>query len=706
MKAVRGIFWFLLIPVVSVAHTFQIFEENGKVGLKNEQGVVMIPAQYESLGWSDGTFAVVNQVTGYQLKGKWGLIGLDNKKIAPAHFESLLPGEGSVLIAQRKADRSIRVMTGCVTTQGKEVIPFMYDGIRVQGMRAIVFTKIGSQYKFGVVDLEHKTIIPQQYKSIQSMGSLRFAVENFDHKIALFADQGKQLTDFIIDSLSAFRKNYAVIYQNNLQGIVDRDGDIRIEPRYREVRLDDAGTIRVRDADTWLLIDGKNTTHKSIVADNLIPLAENRLLVATASQWQLTNNSFAPLSANKFSWVGAFEKANAVVHVRGKSGVINTQGDFVIKPLYDSLIRISHHYLAMQRQHSKTAWMLLDTIGNVLSDRSYDAMVPLNGTFLTVRNRGYAGAINLQGDEVIACTYDSLLQTRDELLVVKFRGQYGIITLAEEWKVTPRNNKLMLLGDGRYLELTTKTKFLKSLNGTVIYFTDNPLDIHDTHFVEHLPSGTVWKIDRDGRIVDRQLHPEEQIETISEEHEGYRAIMKDGRAGFVDSQGRLRIANRYEAVRAFHEGLAPMKIRGHWGYLNKEDKIAIQPVYDEVSFFSNGFAYVKQKGLFGIIDKYGKEVLPVRYEAATILPTGNVLIMLNGLAGLANASGKVLIQPRYQHLQDVGEGYTIVNRDGKYGVVTYQGISTIPLMYDYIRYDPFQKLFLVQKKSSWQEIKF
>lgn len=704
MRAVRCIFWFLLIPIVSAANTFQVFQENGKVGLRNEQGQVLIPAQYEALGWSDGKFSVIDKVTGYQLKGQWGLISLDNKKIAPAHFESIVPGEGSLLIAQQKPVRSLRVATGCINTLGKEVIPFQYDGIKLKGLRAIVFTKIGNQFKYGLIDLENKTIIPQQYKNIQSVGSLRFAVENFENKIALFADQGKQITEFTIDSLSSFKKNYSVLYQNKKQGIINRDGEIKVTPIYREVEITDAGTIRVREEDVWYFIDGKNNTLRTTIADQILPVTNNLMLLTKGAQMQFVDADLNPLTKNEFSYVGAFQKGKAIVHSNKHQGVVNMTGEFIIQPVYDSVRRTDRNYIVAQKQSNKLTWLLLDTLGNRLSQKTYDDIQPLNGKYFAARYRGYAGALNLEGKEVIAFAYDSMLQTRDELVVVKFRGQYGIISLAEEWKVTPRNHKLMLLGDDRYMEITTKTNFLKSLNGTVIYFTDNPLDIFDTHFIEHLPSGTLWKIDRDGRIVDRQVQPEEPLEMIGEESEGYRAIKKNGQYGFVDSQGRLRIANRYEAVRPFHEGLAPMKIRGHWGFLNKEDKIAIQPVYDEVSFFVNGFAYVSQKGMYGIIDKTGKQVLPVRYEEATILPTGNVLIKLNGLMGLADATGKVLIQPRYHHVQDVGSGYTIVDRDGKFGVVTYQGLSTIPLMYDFIRYNSFAKQFLVLKRSTWKDV--
>src|SRR5204862_7819841 len=97
-----------------------------------------------------------------------------------------------------------------------------------------------------------------------------------------------------------------------------------------------------------------------------------------------------------------------------------------------------------------------------------------------------------------------------------------------------------------------------------------------------------------GLIVDRQVQPV-AVEKFSDESEGLRAIKKDGLYGFIDSRGRLRIANRYEDVKSYSETLAAAKIRGRWGFINHEDKIAIQPAFEEVSSFKNGFALVKQK---------------------------------------------------------------------------------------------------------------
>ena len=181
--------------------------------------------------------------------------------------------------------------------------------------------------------------------------------------------------------------------------------------------------------------------------------------------------------------------------------------------------------------------------------------------------------------------------------------------MREEWIVTPRPYKLKLLTEQRFIEITPRQTFLKSIDGNIIYFSENAVECSAEHLLEYLPSGNIWEINLDGIIVNRQVHPEGSIEEIFKESEGLRAIKKNGQYGFVDSQGRLRIANRYDDIRSFSEGLAAMKIRGKWGFINHEDKIAVQPIYEEVTAFHHGRSIVKQKGLIGMIDMSGKQLL-------------------------------------------------------------------------------------------------
>lgn len=705
MKCVFCFFGVLLSTFFSAANGFSVFEENGKAGLRNDQGKVVIPARFEKLGWSDGNFSVVNAVTGYKLNGKWGIITVENHTVTKPEFEDIFPADATLIFARKKSIASLRIVTGCLNASGKEIIPFEYDGIALSGFRAIVFTKVGNQYRYGLIDLENKTLIPQQYSGIHSIGSLRYAVENFDNKVALFTENGKQVTGFTIDSLSLFKKDYAVIYQGTQQGLIDRQGQIKLEPSYRLVNIRDDGSVTARQSDDWLFLDGQNKLHQKLQGDSVVAIGKNLLKVSTAGLIQLEDYALKPFFASNFSSLGKFVRGKTLFSKDKKLGVINQNGKILIEAKYDNLVIDHPYYITNTRHEGKDNWIVLDSLGKPLHTKPYSRILPFTGQLFPVVVRNYWGAINATGKEVVACTYDSILQQLHENMVVKFHGQYGIINQREEWKVTPRTSKLRLVSADRFVERAGKNTYLKSLDGNVIYFSENPMVINDQHIIEQLPSGTLWEIDLNGVIVNRQVQPEGAIEKIYPASEGLRAIKKNGQFGFVDAQGRLRVANRYDGIQPFSESLAAIKIRGKWGFIGHDDHIAIQPVYEEVTPFKNGFSLVKQKGFQGVIDKSGALILPVRYERVSILPHGNMLIQQDKLLGLADAKGRVLINPKYNSLEDLNNNYVIVERDGQYGVITLQGISTIPLMYDHIGYDPYNNFFIALKKAEWKEIK-
>jgi hypothetical protein len=720
MDSVRRIFFVFLIFISfeslysgtgqvfygsSNVNTFSLFEENGKVGLKNDQGQILIPAQYDAIGWSNGEFSVVSNVTGYRASGRWGLINIQNSKLTKPEFEDLSPGEGTLIVARKKIPGTVRVQAGCINTSGKEVIPFQYDGLRISAFRAIVYKRTGNQFKHGLIDFENKLLIPLTYQNIYPLGSLRYGVENFENKTAIFSEDGKQISNFLIDSLSSFKKDYAIFYQNQRQGLIDRQGQIKLEPTFREITINDDGSIRTRQSDAWLFLDGENKLMRQINADSVTVAGMDLLKIKTAGKIQLTDRGFKPVINQLYSFIGPYKKGKAFFRNGNKTGIIDRSGKVIIKPLYSS-IEVDRDFLrAVQRIDGKDRWVLLDTVGQSITTRNYEYIGPYNGNYFPIKNRGYWGALSREGKEIVACVHDSFLQNLNDFIVVKFKGSYGIINLKEEWIATPQSSLIRLLNGDRYLLISPKTKFLKSMNGQVIYFSDNTLDASSDHLLEHLPSGAVWKIDLNGVIVDRFIVPE-AVDEIYSESEGLRAIKKDGRYGFIDNRGRLRIANRYEAVKSFSETLAAARILGKWGFINHADAIAIQPVYDEVFPFKNNLAVVKQKELVGLVDTKGKLVLPIRYDSIVVLNGKRELVKQNNFWGLADSGGKMIINPKYDVLTDLNNGYVIVARDGKFGLLTLDGLSTIPLLYDGLSFDPYHNQYIAVKKAVWDTVRF
>lgn len=112
------IFFGLYFSLLSTnAANYQLFEENGKYGLKDEGGKVIITPAFEGLGWSDGSFSVIGQVTGYKTQQRWGLINLKAQRITQADYLTLLPSGGDRIIAKKQVD-AITTKIGCIDLKG------------------------------------------------------------------------------------------------------------------------------------------------------------------------------------------------------------------------------------------------------------------------------------------------------------------------------------------------------------------------------------------------------------------------------------------------------------------------------------------------------------------------------------------------------------------------------------------------------------
>lgn len=688
-----------LFSLTAVAEPYARFEENGKFGLKNESGQVVIPATYDALGWSNGSFSVTEKVTGYKLGGTWGIVNVNNEHVTKADYLSLNPAEGSLIVATKKTS-AIAVSAGLINTEGKTIIPFTYAGVKVHSLRIVAFIREGNQFKHGLINLDNKVLIPFQYKNIYPIGSLRYAVEAFTGKIALYSEGGKEISGFTIDSLSSFKNNLAIIYENGKQGLINREGQLKSEAKYREIQITAEG-VRARMPDEWLVMTAENKTTDVIEGDSILWLNEDRYKIRSGAQSWLADKNLKKITTESVEDIYPLQNGLAIFKSPSGYGVMKKNGGILFKPVFK---KISFEDDFILTQDGNSNWSLRDTTGLLRTSKAYDIILKEHKGLFAAMRKNHWGAIDRMGREVVACVYDSVLQTGEDQLAVKFKGLFGIINTKEEWLVYPQPNRVMLLNKDRYFKKVSKTLFLISFDGTVLYFTDNPIKVNAGNFTEYVSTGGNWTIDFDGKIVSRQLPPTEVTEKIFPASEGLRGIKRNGKYGFIDDLGRLRVANRYEDIKPFSEGLAAMKIRNKWGFINRDEKIVIQPAYEDAAPFSNDHSIIKQKGFYGYMDNEGRVVLPARYDAVEVLKTKRLLLTLNKLKGLADENGNVLLHPKYEAIHDIGNGYIVVRQDGKYGLATLKGLNTIPQIYDYMMFDAENDRYLALRKSEWKNL--
>ncbi len=683
------------------ADPYVIFSDNGKMGIKDELGQVVLPPSFDALGWSDGSFSVIGNVTGYRMNNRWGILTLKHEYITTADYESLVYGGADNIIARKRINPA-QTKTGCINFRGEIKIPFQYEGISIYGLCAIVFNLSNARYVYGLIDLENQVLIPVRYKNIYPLGTLRYAVENEAGKIALHGEDGKPITEFQIDSISQFRNSKAVVYENLKQGLIDRDGVIKLKSMYRSIEITEENNVQVQPPHEWFFISSKNEIVNRYEADELSPVNENLFLIKTSGRYGLIDNDLKIVSPVRYERITPIGNDMYLIRQAGKMGVIKTDNTLVIPAVYDSL---SAHDSILRAFKKIEGWSLIDLNNKTLTPKNYDWIgQPINNLFPAMNNH-YRGAISTTGDEIIHCVFDSLVEISHDLLVVKFKNQFGIINRREDWLVAPQTERIHLINEQVYAQHQFPNIFLKNFTREIVYFTDNRLEFKQNFFIEYLTDGTEKTIDYQGILINRLNPPAvSNVERVFQSSEGFRGIKRDDKFGFIDERGRLRIANRYDDIDEFHEGLASFKLLGKWGFINTSDQIIINPNYEKAGHFQRGHAVVSRNGKSGVIDKKGNTILAFQYDSIHVLTSHKFLLFAGGQRGLAEMNGSILIDARFDQLTELDNDLVLVGVDGKFGAVTTTGLNIIPITYESLSYDKNRNQFLALKKSEWKEV--
>ena len=84
----------------------------------------------------------------------------------------------------------------------------------------------------------------------------------------------------------------------------------------------------------------------------------------------------------------------------------------------------------------------------------------------------------------------------------------------------------------------------------------------------------------------------EDIDIISSD--GLTAFKKDGKWGFVNSEGKIKIKAEYDEARSFSNGLAAVCKDDKWGFINEDGKVVIEYQFIDADYFnSEGNCFVK-----------------------------------------------------------------------------------------------------------------
>jgi hypothetical protein len=727
-----------ILPLFAIAggeDEYEIIEKDQKKGLVNKKGRVLIPPEYDDLGWTNGSTMLLDNVIGFRKNELWGILNTKNEKISEPVYTSLTRFNESWIVASKKLPYNSNIVFGVINAKGKAVIAFKYQQIRVYGDQLIASLNVEGAFRHGVLDDKAKPVLPVKYDKIEVLTDQLYEV-HLDDLIAVFNQDGENLTGFSLDSANLINKTFVLTYQNGKLGLIGNNGSSIIAPAYKSISIENEG-IKGRKFRNWQVFDEENHLRANYHYDEVVPKGKSLYRVTVGDAEALMHASDSLLTRFSNFEIQAHFGAWVFVKKGGKSGVLQLNGKMFLEPVYDSVRYENGVFLVKLKTGGERGWSMIDGQGKRKTDLVYQELDWIGDAYFEARRNNYWGIVNSLGKEIIYCKYDSIVQYTEGKLLVKFLGEDGILNMDGSWEILPQKKDIEIVDPMRYLIRSPYGSFVAFYPDTKDFTAEYFLYKHGDRYLEKTRDLKFGLLDEYGqRIIKPEfdeiselqddsiyfarsekghafitksgavlIKNDDRFQEIRDMEEAFIGVKIDDRWGFVDINGKLRIANQYENIGPFNEGLAPIKILGRWGYIDKREDIVVQPRYDTVYRFQGGLCEVKKKGKYGLINAKGQITLECEYDAIKRIKNGGFLIERDGKTGLVNNEGRLLILPRFDQVTDLNNGFVIASRKGKYGLMSNDGMSIIPMIYEKLIYDRINDLYLAASPAEWEEIR-
>ena len=411
------------------------------------------------------------------------------------------------------------------------------------------------------------------------------------------------------------------------------------------------------------------------------------------------------------------------VYTEEKWGVIDTNGDIVIKPIYEEMIIVPNSQKAVficsydvNMNNGTFKTKVLNEKGDEIFT-SYDEVTMFDNhdksnniwyekNILRVKKDGKYGVINFDGKEIVKCEYDEIKTVTGltNELQVKKDDKYGVINGLGTTVLTPdyisvkpistkqENGYIIENEDGYGIAISSKKvlispqyKEIKNITGNDMYIVkDGSWKVIDKTNATILNSGfdEVIEINGNNFIIKKdekygviskdgtELIPVE-YENVKYAFDNYYIVKKDGKYGLVDSSNNIQLNSTYQII----------TYRSDAGFLEADNEEFETEVYDknlelkvtgiisEVNI-SDGYIRVRE----GDVYKYYNFKFEEKTNSEILKGKTLYLSKKNGKYGYVDKNNNVVVEYKYDDASEQNVyGYCAVKLNGKWGCLDKQG---------------------------------
>lgn len=640
---------------IDYVYKLAILKRNGKAAIANEHGKIIVPFDY------DDAKAINKSVAAVCRNGLWGWVSTETGQLLQEpKFEYVTHFYNDDYVEVRNGEKA-----GLARSSGALIIPVQYDDyMRIQ--------YYGKEVRFEANIADHSYVFDTTGSVIISGHQLYQAVAGSDYLVFKEKDQlgiidplsQKVIMQPTLDYIGSFNRNLALAKKNNKYGIVTAQGDVILDFEYDEI--------------SFLTAAGR---HVSEFVPTVTPPA-NTLGVARDENVKARMAYDAAMN----------EKPYVIAAVKnGLKGIFSWEGQPIL-PLgkYDAIDR-----------------------------RYYDGK-----TFYVVASKGKIGITDEAGKEILPAVYSLDGSYQFSKRAVEY--QYPLLDRYMSFSTGKKGNsyqeeiglfdlklaKIVIPVAAQYIDILSAERILirKSIENyeSVFYayaIQEDKMDTLPKDIVAcHMVADRFWLLElknKQYRLINFQnkliyenpdwntspsyyllRFPTYNTKNHGDFFHGLKKIYgKEGNL-FINDKGEERRFEGVDQVDAFYEGyaLATNKVQDKretkptykYGIIDIQGNIKVPLEYESVSVrgTADEFLQVQRQGKYGLFDRKGNTVLEPIYstiEFSSSYPT--IIIAQDGKYGLADKTGKIIIAPRYDRLQRKYDGLdktwpVIVEQDG------------------------------------------
>ena len=724
-----GILWLQVLAVL--ANDYTIFKQNGKMGIQNADGTIIIEAIYDSLGWSDQYSSPFQDYVGVFQDQQWRLLNLKNRKTIEQTYDFLAPLEyGDFMVGQRSII-SGQLFYGTISPTGKIRINPQFSSIQpTQNQLLVSQSGLTGPTLYGVIDVQGRSIISLKYELLEPITPQLWYGLTSEGKGHFLRKDGTLIANTDDPRYEVIKNGYVVYYQENLAGLIDPDGLIKIKPSYESIKIDENGRILAYPVGRWKVENSERQPLFDVKATSIEVINQNLLFYKNGPTGHLINKQGKRLIEQPLTLVHPLDSTHLLISNGTKYGVIKLSGTALFPLEYDSIVH-ENTFFALKKE---SGWFLYNRFGRRLTNDPFNLIKTKGEILFPVQKDGKWGYLDFNGNIAIACQYDQAYPFKYARAIVKQAELYGVINAFGQWLIPPQYREITMINKGLYLTQKQDRKLLLNDRHDVVFETYNQLTPHSFGLLEIDEKGKKGLINKYGRpvfglkydsisellddnyyilisknyysLIDKLgkvIIPEySQFQKIFPFKGEFIGIQKDGKYGYIDRNNKLRIANQYEYVGTWSEGLGPVMLRGKWGFVDRLERLVVQPYYDQVTPFEDGITIVEKDGLFGLVDTQGRELLPLAYHEIIRLESGYFILRKDNTYGLAGKDGRITLQPQYQALSELSPGQFKVKRNNKWGIKDAYNVDLLPISYENVDYHP--AIFMIKESAQPQII--